>query len=96
MTSNYQPQHLYKVEQPKWTQYGVIYQINTRQFSRSGDFNGVIEHLDRLAALGVTTLWIMPIHPIGEVNRKGKLGSPYAVKDYLEINPEFGNGCGGA
>lgn len=91
MTSNYQPQHLYKVEQPKWTQYGVIYQINTRQFSRSGDFNGVIEHLDRLAALGVTTLWIMPIHPIGEVNRKGKLGSPYAVKDYLEINPEFGN-----
>jgi len=33
----------------------------------------------------------MPIHPIGSKNRKGHLGSPYAVKDYFGINPEFGD-----
>ena len=32
----------------------------------------------------------MPIHPIGEKNRKGEKGSYYAVKDYREVNPEFG------
>src|SRR3546814_17098045 len=32
----------------------------------------------------------MPVHPIGEKNRKGSLGSPYAVKDYYGVNPEFG------
>jgi glycosidase len=43
-----------------------------------------------LKKLGVDILWIMPIHPIGEKNRKGSLGSYYAVKDYKVVNPEFG------
>lgn len=33
----------------------------------------------------------MPIHPIGELNRKGTLGSYYSVKNYKEVNPEFGS-----
>lgn len=40
--------------------------------------------------LGVDILWFMPIHPIGELNRKGSLGSYYSVRDYKAVNPEFG------
>ena len=32
----------------------------------------------------------MPINPIGVKNRKGTLGSPYAVRDYRAVNPELG------
>jgi glycosidase len=86
-----EPQNLYSVRQPSWSSHSVIYQVNTRQFSASGSFSGVTEQLERIKALGADILWLMPIHPIGEKNKKGKLGSPYAVKDYLAINPEFGN-----
>jgi glycosidase len=64
-----------------------------RQFSTAGDFASVIKALPRIRALGVDILWLMPIHPIGEKHRKGHLGSPYAVKDYLKINAEFGDEC---
>ena len=40
--------------------------------------------------MGVDILWLMPVHPIGEKNRKGTLGSYYSVKDYRAVNPEFG------
>lgn len=84
-------QQRYTVCQPAWSSHSVIYQINTRQFSSTGDFKGVVEQLPRIKALGADILWLMPIHPIGQKNRKGKLGSPYAVKDYKAINPEFGS-----
>jgi glycosidase len=32
----------------------------------------------------------MPIHPVGVMKRKGTLGSPYSVRDYNAVNPEFG------
>lgn len=35
-------------------------------------------------------IWLMPIHPIGELHRKGSLGSYYSVQNYFEVNPEFG------
>ncbi|WP_100642830.1 alpha-amylase family glycosyl hydrolase [Alteromonas facilis] len=76
---------------PEWSYDACIYQINTRQFSASGDFAGIILELPRLKRLGVDIIWLMPIHPIGEKHRKGHLGSPYAVKDYRSINPEFGD-----
>ncbi|VUD61928.1 Alpha-amylase 2 [Thalassocella blandensis] len=79
-----------RFEHEAWTQDAVIYQINTRQFSKEGTFNAVQQQLPRLKELGVEILWFMPIHPIGEMHRKGKLGSPYAVKDYFTVNPEFG------
>lgn len=90
MHQYYSPTTPYKITQPSWTKYGVIYQINTRQFSKQGNFQGVIDGLDRIAALGVNCIWLMPIHPIGQMYRKGELGSPYAVKDYYGVNPEFG------
>lgn len=73
-----------------WLRDSVIYEIYPRQFSASGDFNGITANLDELKDLGVDVLWLMPIHPIGEKLRKGTLGSPYAVKDYYGVNPEFG------
>lgn len=68
----------------------TIYEVNIRQFSPEGTFNAFSEHLPRLSELGVEVLWLMPIHPISETNRKGTLGSYYAAKDYTEVNPEFG------
>lgn len=76
---------------PEWSKNAVIYQLNTRQFTAEGTFNAAIAELPRLKQLGVDIIWLMPIHPIGEVNRKGGLGSPYSVKDYREVNPEFGS-----
>jgi cyclomaltodextrinase len=76
--------------QPDWIRTAVVYEVNVRQFSTAGTFAGVTEQLPRLKQLGVDVLWFMPIHPIGEINRKGPLGSYYAVKDYTAINPDFG------
>ena len=75
---------------PDWARGSTIYEVNVRQFSASGKFAAVTADLPRLKALGVDILWLMPIHPIGEVHRKGPLGSYYAAKDYLAVNPEFG------
>ncbi len=69
----------------------VIYEVNIRQHTPEGTFNTFTEeHLDRIADMGVDILWLMPIFPISEKNRKGELGSYYAVADYKGVNPEFG------
>ncbi len=73
-----------------WVKSGVIYELNLHTFSASGDFKGAEARLDKLKDLGVTILWIMPIHPAGKVKAKGTYGSPYAVQDYYAVNPEFG------
>ncbi len=75
---------------PEWSNNAVIYEVNVRQFTEEGTFNAFAEHLPRLKELGVDILWLMPIHPIGELNRKGTLGSYYSIKDYKAVNPEFG------
>lgn len=87
---DYTPTPYVKVEHPSWSKDAVIYQINMRQFTHEGTFLAAQTHLPRLKALGVDILWLMPIHEIGLKNRKGSLGSPYAVKDYYSVNPEFG------
>ncbi len=76
--------------QPEWTRSAVIYEVNLRQYTPSASAKEFATHLPRLKELGVDILWFMPIHPISEVNRKGELGSYYAVKDYKGFNPEFG------
>jgi glycosidase len=75
---------------PDWSKTASIYQINTRAFTPEGTFRAAEVQLPRLQDLGVKILWVMPINPIGVKNRKGTLGSPYAVQDYLKVNPEFG------
>ncbi|HQW84937.1 MAG TPA: alpha-amylase family glycosyl hydrolase [Ferruginibacter sp.] len=74
----------------QWIQHTNIYEVNLRQFSVEGTFNAFAKALPRLAAMGVETLWIMPIHPIGKVNRKGTLGSYYSISNFMAVNPEFG------
>ena len=76
---------------PAWIMQGNLYEVNIRQYTPEGTFKAFEKHLDRLKDMGVQTLWFMPINPISKVDRKGKLGSYYAVSGYTEINPEFGN-----
>ena len=73
-----------------WVRDAVIYQIWERAYSQKGDFNSITADLDRIKDLGVDVLWLMPVHPIGQVKKKGTVGSPYAVKDYYGINPDYG------
>jgi glycosidase len=73
-----------------WVRDGVVYEIYPRQFSPQGNFNGITARLDDLKSLGVNILWLMPIHPIGQEKKKGTIGSPYAVRDYYGINPDYG------
>lgn len=68
----------------------TIYEVNVRQYTPEGTFNAFAKELPRLKELGVDMLWFMPIHPIGEKNRKEPLGSYYSVRDYKGVNPEFG------
>jgi cyclomaltodextrinase len=75
---------------PAWLRDGVIYEIFPRDFSTAGNLNSVTAQLDRLKDLGVTVLWVMPIHPIGEKARKGDFGSPYSIKDYYAVDPNYG------
>ena len=75
---------------PEWTYGSVVYEVNIRQFSPEGTFKGVEAQLPRLKELGVDVLWLMPMYEIGTVERKGTLGSYYAISDYKKVNPEFG------
>ena len=73
-----------------WVRDGIVYEIYPRQFSPQGNFNGITARLEDLKSLGVNILWLMPIHPIGQAKKKGTIGSPYAVRDYYGINPDYG------
>ena len=78
------------VRHPDWSRAAVIYQLNQRQVTPEGTLAAAEEHLPRIRDLGADIVWLMPVNPIGAVNRKGSLGSPYAVQDYFAVNPEFG------
>jgi glycosidase len=65
----------------------IMYEVNLRAFSSSGDIQGVINRLDQLKALNVNVIWLMPIYPIGQIN---SVNSPYSVKNYYEVGSEFG------
>lgn len=78
------------VPAPDWMDNAVIYEANLRQGTAERNLKGLQKELPRLKDLGVDIVWLMPIHPISELNRKGELGSYYAVKDYKAVNPEFG------
>ena len=73
-----------------WVKNQTIYEVNLRQYTDDGTISSFRTHLPRLKEMGFGILWFMPIHPIGEKNRKGELGSYYSVKDYFALNPEFG------
>ena len=73
-----------------WVTRSGIYEVFVRDFSPTGDLRGVTRGLDRIQAAGADVVWLMPIYPVGVLNRKDPLGSPYSVRDYRAINPDFG------
>src|SRR5471030_197617 len=73
-----------------WTRNANIYEVNLRQYTREGTLNAFATHLPALKKMGVDIVWLMPIHPIGERNRKGGMGSYYSVRDYKGVAPEYG------
>src|ERR1017187_6512307 len=75
---------------PDWLRSAVVYEIFPRNFSKEGDLNAITARLDELNDLGVNVLWLMPVHPTGEKMKKGSIGSPFAVRDFYAINPDYG------
>lgn len=67
-----------------------VYQVYVRNYSKEGTFKALKNDLKRIKDLGVDVVYLLPIHPIGQVNRKGTKGSPYSIKDYYGINEELG------
>ena len=86
----YAPRPYIKLRHAEWSRNATLYQLNTRQFTKQGTFRAAEAHLARIKALGADIVWLMPINPIGEKGRKGTLGSPYSIRDYYGVNPEFG------
>jgi glycosidase len=87
------PQAIDGVGEPAWVQDAVVYEVFVPDASEEGTFQGLIGRLDEIQRMGVTTLWLMPIHPIGKKRRKddiGALGSPYSIRDYYAVNPDYG------
>jgi glycosidase len=78
------------VVHPAWTRSANLYEVNIRQYTPEGSFAAFEAQLPRLQRMGVDTIWLMPVQPIGQKHRKGHLGSYYAVRDYTAVNPEFG------
>ena len=68
----------------------IIYSVYLRNHTEEGTFSALESDLDRIKALGTDIIWLLPIHPIGVINKKGELGCPYSIRDYRGINPEYG------
>jgi cyclomaltodextrinase len=90
VVSEADPSNLSTRKSPDWLRSAVVYEIFPRNFSQEGDLNAITARLDELKDLGVNILWLMPIHPIGEKMKKGSIGSPFAVRDFYAINPDYG------
>lgn len=69
----------------------IIYQVNLRAFSEAGTLNGVRERLSHIKSVGTNVIYLMPIYPVGVLNSVGELGSPYSVRDYKSVSPEYGS-----
>ncbi|RYU79154.1 alpha-amylase family glycosyl hydrolase [Hymenobacter persicinus] len=80
----------YSIRHPDWARNASIYEVNIRQYTPEGTIKAFAQHLPRLQRMGVGILWIMPIQPIGELKRKGQLGSAYSIRDYQAVNPDLG------
>ena len=76
---------------PTWAKNANMYEVNIRQYTPEGTFSAFKEHLPRLKKMGVDILYLLPIYPISQRNKKGQLGNPYDVSDYGGVNPELGS-----
>src|SRR3989339_1320916 len=72
-----------------WFKEGIIYQLNVKSFADGngdgmGDFKGVLDKLDYLKNLGVSTLWLLPFYP-SPLKDDG-----YDISDYTAVHPHYG------
>jgi len=65
----------------------AMYEVNLRAFSQSGNIEGIISRLDELSSLNINTLWLMPIFTQGV---EKSVNSPYCIRNYKEVSPEYG------
>lgn len=65
-----------------------MYQVNPRVFAPDHSLKAVEARLDSIKALGANVVWVMPIYPIGVEKTKN---SPYCIRDYKAVAPEFGS-----
>ena len=68
----------------------VIYEVFVRNFSPEGNLKGVEKQIPRLKELGVDVVWLMPIYKLGDTGKWGSYSSPYAIKNYRQIDPDNG------
>ena len=78
-------------KQVSWANTASIYEVNIRQYTAEGTFKAFEKHLPRIKEMGIDIVWLMPITPISQVNKKGSLGSYYACSSYTKLNAEFGS-----
>jgi len=83
-------QNLLSLSSPNWVKSAIIYEVYLRSYSKDGTINSFVKKLPELKEFGIDIIWLMPIHIIGHVKRKGPLGSPYAIRDFFRINNEYG------
>jgi maltose alpha-D-glucosyltransferase/alpha-amylase len=74
---------------PLWYKDAIIYELHVRAFADSnndgiGDFPGLLLHLDYLADLGVTCIWLLPFFP-SPLRDDG-----YDISNYTDVNPSYG------
>ncbi len=79
------------VKIPAWAEAFPFYEVYIRDFTPEGTFKAFESKLAELKELGISNTWLMPIHPIGLIGRKGSLGCPYSVQNYFAVNPEYGS-----
>lgn len=77
--------------EPMSDNHRVIYELNLYDFTQEGTLKAAENNLNLLDKLGVDIVWLMPIFDRGDKGKIGSLGSPYAVKDYKSVNPDFGS-----
>lgn len=65
-----------------------LYQVHIRPFSASGNLAAVTAQLDRIKALGINVIYVMPIYPQGTDSRSSN--SPYCIKDFKAVATEYG------
>jgi maltose alpha-D-glucosyltransferase/alpha-amylase len=75
---------------PLWYKDAVIYQLHVKSFFDGnddgiGDFIGLMQKLDYIASLGVTTIWLLPFYP------SPRRDDGYDIAEYRDVSPDYGS-----
>ncbi len=73
-----------------WYKDAIVYQMHVKAFQDAngdgiGDFEGLMQRLDYVEALGVTAIWLLPFYP-SPLKDDG-----YDISDYRQVNSSYGD-----